>query len=163
MNYKNILLSTLLAPCALTYCNNTEIQIQRLEDDLIKKELELSKLGKEIEEQEQLIETMFDKIINIMTQELNGLNEHDKKEFRGSIILFGKRFDHATDNLEITNFLINEFFNDEKPQSIKIQRIKSMLIRSSIEKKLLKRLIQTYEAGLQQLAQLDFALCEIKK
>lgn len=163
MNYKNILLSTLLAPCALTYCNNTEIQIQQLEDDLIKKELELSKLGKEIEAQERLIECMFDNMVNAMARIQSSLkNEEEKKEFSETIINFENSFDNAMLNRNIQNFIINELFCMQTDYQITTRRIKSLIIRYDIELKLLKRLFLNYEKLLQELLILNSELDEMK-
>lgn len=160
MNYINIFLSVLLAPCALTYCSNTEMQIQQLKEELYKKELELSRLGKEIEEQEKLIEAMFDKLIDLHSQIQNSLNQNEKNEFLAELNAFQKRFDDAIDNLQIKNFLLTEFFIDK---DIKIERVKSIMIRSSIERELLKELIRNYEAKLQELAQLFSKLSKFEK
>jgi hypothetical protein len=163
MNYKNIFLSFLLATFSITRCNNTEIQIKQLKEDLYKKELELSRLGKEIEEQEQLLESMFDKAANIMAHELHSLTEHEKKEFKGRIALFAKNVDHILTNTKVTNFLMNEFFSNEKADNIKPHRIKSLMIRFIVEKQILKRLFQRFENCLQQVVQLDAELNELEK
>ena len=156
MNYKNILLSFLLAQFSLCLCNNTEIQTQEFEENIIKKETELLKLGKEIEQQEELLISMFNKMINAMNKMQHSLkNEEEKKQFSETIINFENNFDTAMLNRDIQNFIINELFNIPMNNKLMMRRIKSIIVRYNIELRLLKRLIKKYENELRELIELD--------
>ena len=73
MIYKSIFLSALLAPVAIANSNaNVEIQIQKMRADLTNRELELSRIGKEIEAQEELIASMMSKVREALNLTLSG-------------------------------------------------------------------------------------------
>ncbi len=164
MFYKNVLISVLLVPCALTYCNNAEIQIQQLKENLYKKELELSSLARKIEEQEQIIDAMFDKMVQTMARINSSLKtEKEKEDFSKTITDFENNFDAAVLNRDVQNFIINELFCMQTDYQITTRRIKSLIIRYDIELKLLKRLFLNYEQLLQELLVLNFEVDELKK
>ncbi|OQA36200.1 MAG: hypothetical protein BWY54_00204 [Candidatus Dependentiae bacterium ADurb.Bin331] len=156
MNYKYIILNTLLITFSLCGANETLAQIHQLEDELMQKELQLSELGEEIEQQEELLISMFDKMVDAMGRVQHSLkNEEEKKEFSETIIDFENRFDQAVLNRNAKDFFVNELFNMPMNNKLMTRRIKSILIRYNMELRLLRRLIKKYDAALKELIELD--------
>lgn len=164
MIYKNIFLSAFLVPVAIANSGaNVEIKIQKLREDLIPKELDLSKIGKEIEQQEELIASMMVKVKEAMSRVLESLDEQQQKDFQQEINAFLERTNNALAIPNVKNFLIHELFSDTTINSDDIERIKSLLIRRIIEKEILKRLVRRYEEHLQVAAKIDLELTALEK
>ncbi|MBI2774736.1 hypothetical protein HYX58_01905 [Candidatus Dependentiae bacterium] len=162
MIYKTIFLSALLVPTIIAHNNAGLVEIQKLKSEQAQKEMELSRIGAEIEEKEALIDLMMAKVRETAARVFESLNEQEQKEFHQELNAFMVRTNKALAVPDVKNFLMTEFFNDMGKHSDEIERIKSLLIRKIIEREILKRLVKRYEENLQIAAQMDLDLAELE-
>jgi hypothetical protein len=159
MIYRSIFLSALLVPVAIAHSNtNIEIQREKLQEELFQKELALSKIGKEIDAQEKLLDIMWNDLLTALSNTFESLNEQEKKMVKEKLKSFEDRFEIALSGANLDNFLVNEFFNDTTSNNEQIERVKSLMVRRVIEQEILKHLVENYENNLQIVAELHLAL-----
>ncbi len=73
-------------PVAIAHSNaNIEIQRKKLQEELFQKELELSKIGKEIDAQEKLLDIMWNDLLTALSNTFDSLNEQEKKWLKKSL------------------------------------------------------------------------------
>ncbi len=72
-------------PVAIAHSNtNIEIQREKLQEELFQKELALSKIGKEIDAQEKLLDIMWNDLLTALSNTFESLNEQEKKWLKKS-------------------------------------------------------------------------------
>ena len=169
MDYKSIFLSILLVPIAAV-CNDARDKcIQQLEEQLFQKELELSNLGKMIEERDDYLASFgidSKAIAKLMEKEVQKWKEKNpgkpfteeaRDQIKALIIHpayeFSVAFFAACNNgVDIKDMLTGGLFRyNESDDAKEFESLKFYFIRCSIEQELLAALVKQYEKCIQDL------------
>jgi|GEM_PF-2271053 predicted nucleic acid-binding Zn-ribbon protein len=177
MNYKNTFLFIFLVPFsifgdgAVDTKYNIKERIQELNDELSKKLVRISDLGKTITERDEYIQSLRAAIVDFMAKvmRVKNFNEQEIKEFgqatEATITNFYRDLNEVLIcKKTIKGFLLKELFrNDEEGQIDDFERIKFFVIKSLNEYRILKNLIAEYEELQQDVMNIDQELDDLKK
>ena len=148
---------------AITSTNNdVGLQREQLSVDLLKKELEISKIGKEIEEQEKILESMYINCVEVIANIFKKLNECERKKFTEKLSHYEESFHAAFFSTNIKNFLLAQIFNQTTDHPM-AERVKSLLTRRFVEREILRSLMLKYENALQEMSEINAKLVELNK
>lgn len=168
MNYKGIFLGAFLLPVVtMSYGKTVEAQIKEIEEAQLKKELEISDLGNLITERDKLLRCMQSEceqfvdefIVDKKTKaKINGniLSQESVdtliKEYVASVNEFSTDIEHALNvTYDIKDRLFNNIFYDDQDIK-KLESLKFFLVRCTIERALIIKLVKKYQHCLQELA-----------
>lgn len=133
--------------------------ISQLREELLKKQLELSDLGLQIEQRE----IMFDQMTKESTSLFDSLTEQRRNEIMDQVAAFIERFNDASVKGEIKSFLMHEFCNDAMENWDTLARAKSLLIRRLVEREILKQLLYRYAEQLEVITTMNLELLNYEK
>ena len=170
MNYKTIFLTMLFVPIAAMGRNTVDTRIQRMEENIFQKQLELSKLGALITEKDKLLYSfkseshdvfrlIIDKRMRALRQKNDGnaLPQEEEarlyKSKRELDIFYTNALMTYKNTKSIEGILVNGLFEEDEFQSLKFYAI-----RYTIEQAILKSLVKKYEIHIQQLIALELNL-----
>jgi hypothetical protein len=166
MNYKHILLCTLLVPVTFTIYGqeSNEQKIQELEKSLNKKTNEISKLGKKIYKKKKILDKMA-KDIQLSVEELcinfdQKEREQFSKTYYESLNKFLLNFciimrNNSTGKINIAGFLVQELTKNKTDNTNYFNSDKFAALRRLIEFHFLLKLIEKYEQCLEELDKID--------
>jgi hypothetical protein len=181
MTYKGMLLSALLAPCAIIGDNSVDIRIQQLEDEYFQKELELSRLGDMIAERDKLLSSLDSESQNLFESlKYKKIKQLEKKND-------GKPLSEIEQN-QLSDALqdaVNEFINifvatcrekkdikgilseglfvrDENAVIPEFESLRFHLIRAGVERDLIILLVKQYEDCIRKLLAIETELENLK-
>jgi hypothetical protein len=164
MTYKNLFLSVLLVPFALTSNAKIDIRIQELQNKLAAKEIELSAISKIIAEKEVLVNSLLIIGSDIASSILSDLNDQEKAKFKEEFYIF---LESVKDALEfkknIKDVLLEEFIDLSIDATVKLAEFKSLILVRSVEKVILKKLYESFAKCLQELSDIGCELGELQK
>lgn len=179
MKLNIIFLNVVLMPLAIiSYSENTEMQIQKLQELQFQKALELSNLGKMIAEKDEFLRSYKEDVFSIwrslrsmqitILEEMNSKplskEEIDKvgQTIEDSNNLFLDRF-YEAEVKKVKEMLTRELYAGEKPASLdSFQSMKFILLRSIFEREFLVMLVDKYAACAQELIQINIELNTLK-
>jgi hypothetical protein len=168
MTRKYLLIGLFLVISANTSCNqNINSDLKKLRGDFLKKELELSELGKNISEQETIISSYSPKFMAIYEQAIEkrkdtlhknagkNLTAQERSEITD---LIDKNFDDFLEKLKLLldpsnkeRVLVQELFKKEEANPFNsFDSIKFHTIRTLIEFAILATLVEQYEDSLRE-------------
>jgi len=162
MTYKNIFLSALLVPFAIS--SNIDVRVQELKSDLAKKELELSAISKTIAEKEGLVNSLLIIGSNSFASIVGDLNDEEKAKFKEEISLFEKNLKEALGfKNNIKNILLQESLDISINSTNTVEKFKCLVIIHSVENFFLKKLFASFAKCLQELSDIGCELVELQK
>jgi hypothetical protein len=171
MNYKTIILITLLAPLSTTsYAHDTQARIMELRKSRHEKLLKLSELGSKILEKEELLKSFTDKSVAILNERTEievqktcrkkGVSSIDPKEVAAireslgnAIVDFGRALDTAIkEGKGVKSFFMNTLYDAKLEQ---FDLVRSMLIMRTFETVLVGNLIEQYGFIAQEIVTIE--------
>ncbi len=172
MNYKTIFLTMLFVPIAAMGRNTVDTRIQRMEENIFQKQLELSKLGALIAEKDKLLSSLkseshdvfrliIDKRMRALGQKNDGnalAQEEEARLYKELDIFYTNALMTYKNKKSVEGILVNGLFQEDEFQSLKFYAI-----RYAIEQAILKSLVKKYEIHIQQLIALDTELENLQK
>ena len=158
--YKKIMLSLLFVPFMVLSKSDRDSQIEQLKNTQRDKEKEIALIIKAIDEKENLIDSIFLKVNNI----LPNLGYEYREDIFEEINSFEIDLQQALiQHKSIKDLLDNDFTNDSNKSKFELKRMKYIVIRYTLEYMNLHKLIQQYEQCLQELLELNYKLEELQK
>lgn len=181
MTCKSMLLGILLVPFAVVCSDAKDKRIQQLEEELFQKKLELSNLGKMIEERDdylasfgidsKAIAKLMEKEVQKWKEENPGklFTEEARNQIKALIIHpaydFSVAFFSACNNgVNIKGMLADGLFRyNESGDAKEFESLKFYFIRCSIEQELLAALVERYEKCIQDLLDISLEIENLQK
>lgn len=164
MTYKGMFLSALLVPVAVTSYGKTDVEqkIQQLREKRYQKELELSELGAKISEKQDLLASMWSKTNDFVLEmaEKKKLSEQEVeaflKEINDSADSFETYIEHVLAAREdVKQKFVKTLLKTENRSLEDFEAAKFYVIRNILEHNLLKVLLESFEASLQEMIEID--------
>lgn len=183
MTYKGMFLSALTVLIPITsYTNENSARIKELEEALFEKQLELSEIGEMIAKRDELLRSFEEGYQDLFTSlvekkvtqiETNNdgkeLSKDEKRPIAQELLNSINRYTYAVYEAylgkeTIKNMLTDGLFNqDDLDGCPEFESLKFFLIRCTFERGLVVKLVQKYEACIQELSTINQELDTLKQ
>jgi|GEM_PF-1543776 len=150
--YKKIMLSLLLLPYMVVGSNDNDYQIKQLKNMQRDKEEDIAFIIEQIDEKENLIDSIFLKAQNVFPN----IDSNEKENLYEAMNLLEFSLKQALiKGGSIQDVFYYDFINHNKKYEFEFKRMKYIVIRYVLEYMNLYKLIQQYEKCLQGLLEIS--------
>ncbi|AXK61164.1 hypothetical protein C0J27_05540 [Candidatus Chromulinivorax destructor] len=144
--------------------SDKDCQIEQLKNTQHDKEKEIALIIKAIDEKENLIDSIFLRIQNIVPHVIKHLDEEQIQSLDEELDFFQSSLQDALIHQKsLESLLSHNFIDRDNDSGLKLKRIKYLITRYTLEYTRLNKLIQKYEQCLQKWFVIDYQLNELQK